>query len=97
MIQDPIIAAIEKYKRHPSILKIKKQIRIENYFDFKHIDDKKMAEVLKHLNKKKTKQENDIPVKLIKENIELFSSILSRMFNFYIDKTSFPNSLNRQT
>ena len=41
MIQDPIIAAIEKYKRHPSILKIKKQIRIENYFDFKHIDDKK--------------------------------------------------------
>ena len=41
MIQDPIIAAIEKYKRHPTILKIKKQIRIENYFDFKHIDDKK--------------------------------------------------------
>ena len=41
MIQDPIIAAIEKYKRHPSILKIKKQIGIENYFDFKHIDDKK--------------------------------------------------------
>ena len=41
MIQDPIIAAIEKYKRHPSIPKIKKQIRIENYFDFKHIDDKK--------------------------------------------------------
>ena len=41
MIQDPIIAAIEKYKRHPSILKIKKHIRVENYFDFKHIDNKK--------------------------------------------------------
>ena len=41
MIQDPIIAAIEKYKRHPSILKIKKHIRVESYFDFKHIDDKK--------------------------------------------------------
>ena len=52
MIQDPIIAAIEKYKRHPSILKIKKQIRIENYFDFKHIDVKKMAEILKDLNAK---------------------------------------------
>ena len=47
MIQDPIIAAIEKYKRHPSILKIKKQIRIENYFDFKHIDDKKWQRYLK--------------------------------------------------
>ena len=41
MIQDLIIAAIEKYKRHPSILKIRKHIRVENYFDFKHIDDKK--------------------------------------------------------
>ena len=41
MIQDSIIAAIEKYKRHPSILKIRKHIIVENYFDFKHIDDKK--------------------------------------------------------
>ena len=41
MIQDPIVAAIEKYKRHPSILKIREHIRVENYFDFKHIDDKK--------------------------------------------------------
>ena len=92
MIQDPIIAAIEKYKRHPSILKIKKQIRMENYFNFKHINNKKMAEILKDLNAKKAKQENDIPIKLIKENINLFSSVLSRIFNFYTDKTSFPNS-----
>ena len=54
-----------------------------------------MAEVLKVLNAKKAKQENDIPIKLIKENIELFSSVLSRMFNFYIDKASFPNSLKQ--
>ena len=89
MIQDPIIAAIEIYKRHPSILKIKKYIRFGNYFDFKHIDDKKMAKVKKDLYTKKAKQENGIPIKLIKENTELFSSVLSRMFNFYIDKASF--------
>ena len=94
MIQDPIIAAIEKYKRHPSILKIKKHIRVESYFDFKHIDDKKMAEVQKVLNAKKAKQENYIPIKLIKD-IELFSFVLSKMFNFYIDKASFPNSLKQ--
>ena len=39
MIQDSIKADIEKYKQHPSILKIKKHIRVGNYFDFKHIDD----------------------------------------------------------
>ena len=52
MLED-VIAAIEKYKRYPSILKIKKQIRTENYFDFKDIDDKKMAEALKDLNEKR--------------------------------------------
>ena len=41
MIQTHIIAAIEKDKRHPSFLKIRKHIRVENYFDFKRIDDKK--------------------------------------------------------
>ena len=61
----------------------------------KHINDKKTAEVLKDLNAKKAKQENDISIKLIKENIKLFSSALSRMFDFYIDKTSFPNSLKK--
>ena len=52
-----------------------------------------MADVLKDLNAKKAKQENNIPIKLIKENIELFSSVLSRMFNFHIDKAFFPNTL----
>ena len=53
---------------------------------------KKCQEVLKDLNAKKDKQEDDIPIELINENIEFFSSVLSRMFNFYIDKISFPNS-----
>ena len=95
MIQDPFLAAIEKYKRQPSILKIRKHIRVEHYFHFKPIEDKKMAEVLKDLNAKKAKQDNDILIKLIKENLESFSSGLSRMFHFYIDKASFPNSLKQ--
>ena len=54
-----------------------------------------MAVVLKDLNTKKAKQENDIPIKLMKGNIELFFSVLSKMFNFYIGKASFPNSLKQ--
>ena len=52
-----------------------------------------MAGLLKDLNAKNSKQENDVPIKVVKENTELFFSVLPRMFNFYIDKTSFPNSL----
>ena len=95
IIQDPILAAIEKYKQYSSIFKIKKHIRDENYFDFKYIDEKKMAEILKDLNAKNAKKENDIPIKSIKENIELFSSVFSTMFNFYINKASFPNHLKQ--
>ena len=53
MIQDPIIAAIEIYKRHTSMLKIKKNIRVENYFDFKHINDKKNGKGTKRFKCKK--------------------------------------------
>ena len=52
-----------------------------------------MAGLLKDLNAKNSKQENDVPIKVVKENAELFFSVLPRMFNFYIDKASFPNSL----
>ena len=52
----------------------------------------KRAEVLKDLNAKKAKQENDIPIKLVKKNI---NSVLSRRLNFHIDKTSFANSLKQ--
>ena len=44
---------------------------------------KKWQKYSKILNAKKTKQEHDIPIKLIKENVELFSSVLSRIFNLY--------------
>ena len=56
MMQDTFIGAKEKYKRHPSILKI----RIENYFDFKHTDDENIAVVLKDLNAKKADDDDKL-------------------------------------
>ena len=43
-----------------------------------------MAEVLKDVNANKTEQENNIPIKIIKENIKLFFSALSKTFNFLL-------------
>ena len=48
-----------------------------------------MAEVLQDLNAKKAKPENNIPIKLVEEDIELFSSALWRMFNFVLTKHLF--------
>ena len=92
MMQHPIIDAIGKYKRHSSILKLRSKSELKIIFIL-NIFMKKMADVLKDLNVRKAKHINDIPLKLTKENIDVFSSILSQMFNFHIDKISFPNSL----
>ena len=56
-----------------------------------------MAEILKDLNATKAKEDNDIPINLTQENIELFSSFLSRLLNLNIGKTMFPNNLSRRT
>ena len=53
MMPDPIIAVVEKYKQHSSILKIQKHVRVQNYFDFKHIDDKKNGRGTKRFKCKK--------------------------------------------
>ena len=64
MTKDPTAAAIGKYKRHPSILRSILELRIILILNLLMI--KKMAGVLKHLNTKKAKQEDDIPIKSIK-------------------------------
>ena len=63
-------------------------MRIKIYIDFKHIDDK-------NLNPKKAKQESYTSIKLIKENMELSCFVLSKIFSFYINKTSFLHPLKQ--
>ena len=50
LFDDPIIAAIHKYKRHPSILKIKEQLKKDDLFSFYHVNPDKMLNILKTLN-----------------------------------------------
>ena len=51
--------------------------------------------VNKRLKCKKRLNKKNIPLNLNGENIDLFAFALSRMFSFYIDKTSFPNILKQ--
>ena len=54
-----------------------------------------MLKILQSIDSKKTTQQGDIPVRIIKENKFIFSKILSEMFNFYIDNNTFPNRLKK--
>ena len=72
----PTLKAIFKYKDRPSMLAIKSNCEKETFrFSEVTIEDIKMN-ILK-LGKNKTSQHSDIPVKIIKENLDIFA-------NFYV-------------
>ena len=68
---------MEKFKNHPSIRLIK-----ENYsFHFEKVPAKEIEKELKNLLSYKAAQASDIPTKVIKDNIDIFTSILLEEFN----------------
>ena len=81
-ITDPVFNTIKKYENHPSIKKIKlsmsgKDLQFSLNFETKN---KILAEI-HNLDKKKACQEKDIPVKIIKDNIDIFSEFILHNFN----------------
>ena len=77
-ITNPVFNAIKKYEDHPSIKKsnISWAIKIDSSRLTLKQKNKILAEI-HNLDKKKACQESDIPVKVIKENIDVFFRIYS--------------------
>ena len=81
-ITDPVFCAIQKYEKHWSILKIKEMMSRNNLlFSFKFIDKKKIFNELQKLKSKKACHGSDIPVKIIKENIDMITDFIYNNFN----------------
>ena len=95
LFDDPIIAAVQKYDRHPSILKIKEKFKKHDLFSFYPVNPNKMLKIIENIDSKKATQQGDISVRIIKENKFTFSKVLSKIFNLYIDSNTFPNGLKK--
>ena len=81
-IEDPVARTVEKYKNHPSIRLIKENYRnTNNTFHFENFSVKKIEKELKNLLSSKATQDADIPTKVIKNNIDIFTPILLDEFN----------------
>ena len=65
---DPVIGVMETLKYHPNILKIKGFMTVKGMsFSFSYTTQERTYKTLQNLDKKKkTCQENDIPVKILK-------------------------------
>ena len=56
----------------------------------------KVRKIIKKLNVRKACQGSDIPTKIIKLNIDLFSSFLCQQFNYCISIGEIPNELKHK-
>ena len=60
------------------------------YFSFEFVDKPKIFKEINKLDEKKTCQEHDIPVKLIKSNKDLFSHFIYHNFSNSLFSFNFP-------
>ena len=84
---------MKKYSKHPSILRIKQYSKNPTDFSFVPVDKDVIAKGIKNLNTKKAAPQDDIPVKILELNNDIFCQYLSQIFNESIEAANFPNEL----
>ena len=80
-IQDPLGKINEKFKQHPSIIAIMKHRPNKSNFLFSRVAKRRIESLIKTLDSSKTIQKDNIPTKIIKENIDIISNIFHEDIN----------------
>ena len=83
---------IRKYKFHPSIRKIKENIKVESKFSFKDTTPVEFGNEILELDAKKASLDNDIPIKILKTLSDVSSKFLSEIYNDLKNQQGFPIS-----
>ena len=93
---DPILYAINKYRIHPSIIKInesQENLKDKQLFSFNGTTYENVYNEILALNLSKAASKNSIPTKIIKENCDLFAKKIHVDFDYSIFTGTFPNNL----
>ena len=80
-INDPAERAIQKYKNHPRIQMIKETFDSNKTFSFDLVSSYTIFKEILSLDTKKPTHSNDVPIKIIRANADLFSIFVSNAFN----------------
>ena len=81
-----------KYRRHPSITAIQGVYK-QSSFSFSTVEKVDVIREIKNLSKKKAIQDNDIPVKILKDNVNFFADYICIFYNYTITTSKFPSVL----
>ena len=90
---DPIEKAIKKFKNHPSILRILQEGYSDNNFSFNPICESNMQNIINNIDSSKSYQKENIPPKILKDNVDICTMVLSSDFNKCIYNGTFPDNL----
>ena len=90
--EDAVQRAIEKYKNHPSIVKIEQQTPEGSNFSFKPTVLKTVTEEVANLNESKATPVESIPAKILKDNSDILCPKIVIDFNTSIKTGIFPQN-----
>ena len=77
---DLVRRAVNKFKYHPSILDIRKHVQMQQKFSFWGVDAEEMTIEINSLNEKKAGTFMNIPVKILKETVDIVAEPLSQIW-----------------
>ena len=85
---------INYYHSHISIEKIRSSNNTQSeLFTFNLVSSDKIKREILNLNNKKASREGDIPVNILKDAIDAYLPILTKVINSSIEQNEFPNEL----
>ena len=93
-IANPILKSVLKYDKHPSVTAIRKR-NIRSHFEFSFVSVDKFLIEIKKLNPRKAAQSTDAPVKILKDNADIFADYICGFFNEPLNCYKFPSILKR--
>ena len=87
--------ALERYKNHPSITAITKRMKnLVNFTSsFNFISHDNILKELDKLKNKNASQKTDIPIKIVKENVDIISHFLYHNFKNLLSYPIFPTGM----
>ena len=90
---DPVTKAIEKYKYHPSIVRLNEEHFPVANFDFYEISELNILKVIEDLDSSKSYQKGNIPPKILKDNKDICAMVLTTDISRCVKNGSFPDNL----
>ena len=90
--EDLILRAIEKYGKHPSIIKIRDMVPCDTCFSFKSTDLKTVIKEIVNLDETKSAPIDSVPAKIIKDIFDVIGPKIVIDFNSSIQTGIFPQN-----